>query len=174
MENKDLKEYGSYSLNNKKFQIMLSVCFLIIAAIGVGAIFLFELYKNSTVPAFIIVLSCVAFIVLHELMHIAAIKLFASNKITLQIKFPTIAVGTKSHFSKAQFIIIALAPVVMLGFPIILSTLFLGSQYYLLIAVLLTLNYASASGDYIQAVMALKQPKDTYFQDDANATKLFK
>ncbi len=167
----NFKEINSFSVNAKKPQTNLSLLFLLMAGIGVGLIFLTKVYENNTVPVWAIILSAVGFIIVHELIHIVSMTIFSKGKVTVSVKFPTIAVGSDAYFNKTQYIIIALAPVVVLGVASLLCLMML--SYKLLFAILLTLNFATASGDYILTYYALKQDKNTYFVDKAEKTLVY-
>ncbi len=170
-ENTAFKEVGSFSVNDKRPQTVLSVIFLLIAGLGVGAIFLTKAYENNTVPVWVIILSVVGFIVIHELIHIIFMSIFSKGKVNVNIKFPTIAVGSDAYFNKTQYIVIALAPVIVLGMASLICLLLL--PYKLLFSLLLILNFATASGDYILTYYAFKQKKNTYFVDTAEKTMLY-
>ena len=167
----NFKEISSFSVNDKKPQTALSVLFLLIAGLGVGFIFLTKAYANNIVPIWAIILSVIGFIVVHELIHIIFMTIFSKGKVNVKVKFPTIAVGSNAYFNKPKYIIIALAPVVILGLVSLICLLML--PYKLLFAVLLTLNFAAASGDYILTYYALKQDKNTYFVDKAEKTLVY-
>ena len=171
MQNMNYKEISSFSVNNKKPQTVLSVIFLLTAGLGVGLIFLTKAYENNIVPIWAIVLSIIAFIVIHELLHIIFMAIFSKGKVNVKVKFPTIAVGSDAYFNKSQYIIIALVPVVVLGMVGLICLLAL--PYKLLFSILLTLNFATASGDYILTYYALKQDKNTYFVDQADKTLVY-
>ncbi len=170
-ENTTFKKIGSFSVNDKKPQTVLSVIFLLIAGIGTGIIFLTQAYANNTVPVWAIILSVISFIVIHELIHIIFISIFSKGKVNIKIKFPTIAVGSDAYFNKTQYIVIALTPVIILGMASLICLLLL--SYKLLFSLLLILNFATASGDYILTYYALKQKKNTYFVDTAEKTMLY-
>ena len=170
-ENTTFKEIGSFSVNDKKPQTVLSVIFLLIAGIGVGVIFLTKAYANNTVPVWVMILSVIGFIVIHELIHIIFMSIFSKGKVNVSVKFPTVAVGSDAYFNKTQYIVIALSPVIILGMVSLLCMLLL--PYNLLFAMLFTLNFASASGDYILTFYAIKQDKNTYFVDTAEKTILY-
>ena len=170
-ENATFNEVGSFSVNDSKPQTVLSIIFLLIAGIGTGLIFLTEAYANNIVPVWAIILSVIVFIVVHELIHIAFMSAFSKGRVNVKINFLTIAVGSDAYFSKAQYIIIALAPVAVLGMVSLICLLLL--PYKLLFSILLTLNFATASGDYILTCYALKQKKNTYFVDKAEKTMLY-
>ena len=99
MQNMNYKEISSFSVNNKKPQTVLSVIFLLTAGLGVGLIFLTKAYENNIVPIWAIVLSIIAFIVIHELLHIIFMAIFSKGKVNVKVKFPTIAVGSDAYFN---------------------------------------------------------------------------
>lgn len=171
VESHNFKEIGSLSVNDKKAQMALSILFLLIAGIGVGVLFLSEVCVSNSDPVFVIILSVIGFIAVHELIHIIFMTIFSKGKIKVRMKFPTIAVGSEAYFNKIQYVIIALAPVVILGIINILCLLMFDEKF--IFAILLILNFATASGNYILTFYALKQGKNTYFVDIAEKTKLY-
>ena len=167
----NLVQIGKFCANDKKPQTALSIIFLLLAGIGVGIIFLTKAYVGNIIPAWAIVLASFGFVVIHELIHIVFMSTFAKGKIKVSFKFPTIAVGSDAYFSKAQYIIIALAPVALLGIAMILCLAL--TPHKLLFAILTILNFASASGDYVLTFCASKQAKGAYFQDNSKETCVF-
>jgi len=159
--------------SDKKLSNLSQLFFLIIAGLGVGAIFLFRLYDNHESKTVFIVLSCIAYIIIHELTHIIFMKLFSKEKILFHFKFPYVAVGSASYFNKYQFIIIALAPIVL--YTVVLSALFLvfPQSVNLLLSIVMILNFAGSSGDILQAYEISKLKKDIYIQDDGLSAKIY-
>lgn len=168
----DLKEIDSFSVNGKKQQLVLSTIFLLIAGLGVAIIFLTKTNTFNNIPVWGIVLSVLGFIVVHELIHIIFMLIFSKGKINVSFKFPTIAVGSNAYFNKLQYVIIALAPVIILGILCLICLIAL--PYKLLFTILLILNFASASGDYILTYYAIKQKRNVYLKDNANKTIVYK
>lgn len=171
VENLNYREIGSFSVNGRKEQTILSVIFLLIAGIGSGLLSLSKVYDHSTIPVFVIILSVIGFIVVHELVHLIFISIFSKGKIKVRIKISTIAVGSEAYFNKIQYVIIALAPVIVLGLINLLCLLMLDDKF--IYAILLILNFATASGDYILVYNALKQSENSYFVDTAEETKVY-
>ncbi len=170
-ENKEFKEIGSFSVNDKKPQKSLSVLFSLIAGMGTGVIFLTKAYENNIVPVWVLILSVIGFIVVHELIHISFMTMFSKGKINIRVKYPTISVGSDAYFNKVQYILIALAPVVILGIISLFCLIIL--EYKFLFSILLIFNFATASGDYILTYSALSQEKNTYFVDTAEKTIVY-
>lgn len=170
-ENTNYKNIASFSLNEKKKQNLISLLFLLIAGIGGGLVFLTKVYEKATLPPWKIILSIIGFILVHELIHIFFMTVFAKGKIKVKVKFPTIAVGSDAYFNKCQYIIIALAPVFILG--ILTSIAYFLFSYKFLFTILLIFNFASASGDYLLTFYALKQKKNSFFVDTAKETLIY-
>lgn len=167
-------QIGKIDLNNdRKLNFLMQGVFVTIAAIGVLLIVLFGLHKGGTVPTLGIVLACLIFIAVHEAIHIIVMKIFSPEKIECRLRFPTFSVGCKHLFNKRQFIMAAAAPVVLLLCVLVVLSLLLPSKYNFLLSVLMVLNFAGASGDYIQIYLTAKSPKGSFFQDDSEITRVF-
>lgn len=164
--NNKFKEINSFNINNKKSQLALYIIFFLLSSIGCGIIFLTNIHKHNNVSIGYIILSVIVFIIIHELIHIIFMFLFSKNKINISFKFPTISVGSNAYFNKIQYIIISLAPVIILGIVNLICFFILSFKF--LFAVLLVLNFATATGDYILTYYALKQKRNSFFVDNAN------
>ena len=171
---KNLKKVGTINYKNGKhmntFMISNFIFFVIIGAIF---IILNHSIENNKIEGQWFLLGCLSYIILHEITHLIFMKLFSKEKINISIKFPTISVGSNAKFSKKQFSIIALAPVIILGGILILLILFTPKEYTFLWSILLILNFAGSSGDYLQFFKICKYPTNTYFQDTSIETVIF-
>lgn len=170
--NDKFKEVGSFSVNNKKPQCALMIIFLMITGLGIVFLFLTKVYTNNNTPIWVIICCVVGFIIIHELIHIIFMSVISKGKIKISIIFPTIAVGSDAYFNKFQYILIALAPVIILGLISLICLLL--SVYKFLFTILLILNFATAAGDYILTYYAFKQKNNTYFVDNVKVTKVYK
>lgn len=173
-QNNNYTQISTIDLNkNKKLNLLMQGGFLLVAAIGVLLIIFFGLHTGGSVSAFGIVLACLLFILIHEAIHIIVMKIFSPEKIECKLRFPTFSVGCKHLFSKKQFIMAAAAPVVVLSCMLFVLFLAMPTEYKFLLSVLMVLNFAGASGDYIQICLTAKSPKGSYFQDDSAVTRIF-
>lgn len=167
-------QIGKIDLNNdRKLNFLMQGVFVTIAAIGVLLIVLFGLHKGGTVTTLGIVLACLLFIAIHEVIHIVVMKIFSPLKIECKLQFSTFSVGCKHLFTKKQFVMAAAAPVVVLSCVLFVLFLAMPIEYDFLLSVLMVLNFAGASGDYIQIYLTAKSPKGSYFQDDSAVTRIF-
>lgn len=147
-----------------------------VLSISVGAIFIIlsDSTSNNILKGQWILLGCLCFIIIHESVHLIFMKIFSKERLCLSFKFPTISVGSNGKFSKRQFIIIALAPVVILGVVLALLITFCSESYKFVLSILLILNFAGSGGDYLQVFEMRKYSMDTFFQDNSIETSVYK
>ena len=170
-----LKKIGVIDYKKSKYShffIIGSFIFFII----VGGIFiaLRKSISSNILMGQWFLLGCLCYIVLHEIIHLLFMKFFSKESLYLSIKFPTISVGSKGKFSKRQFIIVALAPVIILGIVLTLLIVFCSEGYTFFLTILLILNFAGSGGDYLQVFEMRKYSPDTYFQDNSVETTVYK
>lgn len=170
---RNLKKVGTINYKNGKYSNLFMVgSFILFVIIGVILIMLSNSVENNTVKGQWFLIGCFSYIILHESIHLIFMKLFSKEKLHISIKFP-ISVGSDAKFSKKQFMIIASAPVIILGIILLLLILFTPKQYTFLWSILLILNFAGSGGDYLQFFKISKYPTNTYFQDTSNETIIF-
>lgn len=169
-----LKRVGTINYKNGKYaNVFMIVNFIFFVLIGIIVISLNNLIESNTIKGQWFLLGCICYIILHETTHLIFMKLFSREKINISVKFPTISVGSSAKFNKMQFIIIALAPVVILGCILLLLIIFTPKNYTFLWTILLILNFAGSGGDYMQFFKVRKYHRNTYFQDNSNETVIY-
>lgn len=162
---------------DKKINFWIQAIFIVVALVMVFLAVYLKLPIQSDLKTITKILITVVFVVIymffHELTHGICIRLLSKKKLTYAIRFPFLITGSQTYFNKFNFIIIALAPVIIWG--IILSiTIFFIPQFLLLSTyVVLGLNFAGSSGDYMQVYYLSKCPRYSLIQDDGNETKVF-
>lgn len=159
--------------NDKKISLSSQLLFLAIAGLGIGIISILRLNENNDLKIVYIVLSCIIYIIFHELTHILFMKLFSKDKILFHFKIPYLAVGSEFYFNRIQFIVIALAPMVLFAIIIFVFFNILPKNYTFLLSVIMTLNFAGSSGDILQIIIISKIKKDIKIQDDGKCTKIY-
>ena len=171
---KNFKKIGTINYKNGKYaNVFMIGNFIFFVLIGIVFIILNNSVENNIIKSQWFLLGCILYIILHEITHLIFMKIFSKEKINISIKFPTISVGSNAKYSKKQFSIIALAPVIILGIILILLILFSSKDYTFLWSILLTLNFAGSGGDFLQFLKISKYPTNTYFQDTSNETIVF-
>lgn len=173
-DNNGFVKIGEIDLNSKKLNLFMQICFFVIAGICAVIIFVLDIPRSNSISIGYIVLTCILYLIVHECIHILAMKIFSKEKIKCTFKFPTFAVGCNFIFSKRQFVIVAAAPVLLLGCVLLVLLFLLPLNFTFLFYVLLTMNFAGSSGDYLQIVLAIKSPENSFFQDNSRVTKILK
>ncbi|MBQ1877199.1 MAG: DUF3267 domain-containing protein [Erysipelotrichaceae bacterium] len=113
----------------------------------------------------IISLGYIAYIVLHEFTHGAAMKYFGGQKVDFGFTGMYAFAGSKvDYFARKPYIVISLAPVVLWGivFTVLMIVFpgYLWSLYFLQMG-----NMAGAAGDFYVTWKMLHMPEDVYVQD---------
>ena len=169
-----MKEIGTINYkNSKQAKLIMAGNFLFFAILAVILIPLSGITETNSAKWYQFAISFICYIILHEVAHIAFIKYFSKDEFTISLKFPTISAGSKALFSKRQFVIIALAPTVILGTLSLILLLSFPEACSLLFCCILALNFAVSGGDYFQAASACKYPAGALFQDDGEMTVVY-
>ena len=161
--------YGN-SVQGKAF---MAAFFALCALIGTAIIISEDLADTNTLGILWIIVSCLLYVILHEVLHLLFMRMFSGRKLKISFAFPAISVSCDDFFSRKRFITIASAPVMYLGLSLILLLLILPEGYTFLISVLLTLNIAASGGDFLQIFHALRYPQDALFQDRGDETAVY-
>lgn len=161
--------YGN-SIQGKTF---MAAFFALSSLIGTAIIISENLADTSTVGILWIIVSCLIYMILHEMMHLLFIMIFSGRKIRISFVFPTVSVSCDELFTRKQFIVIAAAPVLILGIILFLLLFLLQDKYKFLLSILLTLNTAASGGDFLQIFQSLKYPRDALFQDRGKETAVY-
>ena len=174
MEN-SFEKIGTIDYKGSKYASAFIICnFIFFVVLGVLFIILTGSASYNGVKGPWLLLGCLGYILLHEVIHLLFMKLFSSERLHVSVKFPTISVGSNGKFSKWEFIIIALAPVTILGVILIALAVLTARPYMFFFTVLLILNFAGSGGDYLQVFAMRKYPAGTYFQDNSKETVVYK
>ena len=124
--------------------------------VGIVLITISGSFLNNGVENPLFLLGCFCYIIIH-----------------ISFKFPTISVGSNAKFSKRQFLIVVLAPVIILGILLALCIIFCPKKYTFFFNVLFILNFAGSGGDYLQAFVIRRYSAKTFFQDNSIETIVY-
>ena len=124
------------------------------------------LYTGVTLAALIL------YIILHELVHGIAIYLFG-GKPYFGFKGGYAFAGTKAVFPRAEYITIALAPVVLWGIVLAILCAALPEKWFWPCYFVQLVNLSGAAGDYYVTLLALRLPPDILVKDDGTAMTFF-
>ena len=169
-----MKEIGTIRYSSSvQGKIFMTVFFALSVLVGITIIIFEELADTSTVGILWIIVSCVVYMILHEGLHLFFMRIFSKKKLRISFVFPAVSVSCDGLFSRKQFITIASAPALILGFILILLLLLMPEGYAFIISILLTFNTAGSGGDFMQIFHVMRYPQDALFQDRGDETAIY-
>ena len=144
--------------------VMLVVGFLLMPVFRIGANLL----------ALMAFLACsVAYMVLHELVHGACMKLFGAKRVRFGFTGMYAYAGSEEYFQKGAYIVVALAPLVVLGAVLLALNIAAGAQYFWFVYLLQLINVSGAAGDLYVSFRFLRMPKDILVRDTGVSMTVF-
>lgn len=144
--------------------VMLAVGFLLMPVFAISA----------SLPALAAFLVCtVLYIVLHELVHGACMKLFGAKKVRFGFTGLYAFAGSSEYFKKGAYIVVALAPLVVWGAVFLALNLAMGAKYFWFIYLLQLVNVSGAAGDLYVSFRFLRMPRDILVQDTGISMTVF-
>ena len=107
----------------------------------------------------------IVYFVLHELTHGICMKAFTKTKVKYGYTGLYFFAGSEAYFNKKSYIIIALAPVVLLGVVLLVLNLLCGVSWFWTIYLIQAMNISGSIGDLYVTVKFLRLPPDILIQD---------
>ena len=107
----------------------------------------------------------VVYIVLHELVHGMCMKYFGSRTVKYGFTGLYAYAGSQDYFEKRDYLIIALAPVVVLGAVLLVLNSVVGIQHFWGIYFIQIANLSGAAGDLYVTYLFSRLPSDILVQD---------
>lgn len=172
------REYYSIDLQkDKKAAIAVNVIALIIAAIMVVpmcfAVPISPLFDMSDgigiyfLRLAALILLIVLYMVLHELVHGAAMKLCGTKRVKYGFTGMYAFAGSEDYYGKGAYIFIALAPIVLLGAAIAVVNFLIHatSPWFWIVYFIQVNNVSGAAGDLYVTVRFSRFPKDILVRD---------
>lgn len=172
----DYREILSIDLQkDKKLALLVNITALVIAAVMVipmaFAVPIATLFDMSTglVPYFIrfavLMVSMIAYLVLHELVHGITMKLCGTKKVKYGFTGLYAFAGSDDYYDKRSYITIALAPIIVWGVVLAIICCFVPAQWFWVVYLIQVMNVSGAAGDLYVTVKFAKFPKDILVHD---------
>ncbi len=172
--NDNYKEIQYIDFNKKKYLISFNILIIIFTFL------FFYTLRISMCPLFsiksiiVLVILLYVFMLLHELIHGFFIKVFSKKKAIYNFTFFYASAGAKDrYFDKSSYIIIALAPVIILSIILLLILNNVSVEYYNAMLLLFALNFSGAIGDLYISLITLLKPKDTFILDEGESMHFY-
>jgi hypothetical protein len=163
--------------NDKKIMMKIKIYFfsVIIIMIGASNLLHFPMKNNIGIVKniYITIIAMVVYTVIHELIHGYFFFHFSGTKPKFLIRAPFVCTGSEAFFIRKHYVLIALAPVFILGVILINMLYFLPTIFFPTLYVITVYNFAGATGDLLQVLMLYKLPYNVLVQDNGKETKMF-
>ena len=181
------EDYGEiYSIDlqkDKKAALAVNLIALLIAAalvvpmlfvVPISALFSMESGMLDYSLRFVaLLLLSVLYMVLHELVHGAAMKICGTKKVKYGFTGMYAFAGSSDYYDKRSYIFIALAPVVLWGIVIALINPFVSAEWFWVVYFLQITNLSGAAGDLFVTVRFSRMPKDILVRDHGVGMTVF-
>ena len=114
----------------------------------------------------VLIVSSIAYIVIHELVHAAVMKLYGAQKINFGFTGIYAFAGSKEdYFDKFSYIQIALAPLIILGVLLAIINVLVPIEWFWVVYIIQISNVSGAAGDIFVSCKFAKFPKDILIKD---------
>lgn len=171
------KEYYSIDLqkNKKMFWVVNLIALIIVHAMVVPVLYfipfptLFDYMSDGMLMFFIrpavLIVSMIAYIVLHELVHGIAMKICGTKKVKYGFTGLYAFAGSEDYYEKKAYIFIALAPVVLWGVVLAVINCFVPTEWFWEVYFIQIANISGAAGDLFVTIKFSRFPKDILVKD---------
>lgn len=167
-----------YSINlqkDKKMAILVNIFAIVIAAVFVVPVHfiipitsLFDMRKGLGAYAarFVaLLIGTIVYMILHELVHGIAMKLFGTKKVKYGFTGLYAFAGSDDYYDKKSYLTIALAPIVVWGIVLTIVCFFVPDEWFWVVYFIQIMNLSGAAGDLFVTIKFSKMPKDILVHD---------
>lgn len=112
-----------------------------------------------------LIVGSLLYIVLHELTHAVAMKLFGTKKVKFGITATYAYAGSDDYYAKWPYLVIALAPVVLFAVILGVAQLIVPIDFFWVIWWIQITNLSGATGDFYVTARFIRLPKDALIRD---------
>lgn len=168
-----------FSINlqkDKKKALLLNGMALVIAAVMVVVMLsfvpistLFDVEQGREaliiIRAAVLLVGYVVYMVLHELVHGAAMKLCGTKKVKYGFTGMYAFAGSDDYYDKQAYIMIALAPVVIWGVVLAVVNALVPVEWFWVVYAIQIGNVSGAAGDFYVTIKFSRLPKDILVKD---------
>lgn len=121
----------------------------------------------------VLLVAMVLYMVLHELVHGAAMKLCGTKKVRYGFTGMYAFAGSRDYYGKGAYVFIALAPIVFWGIVLAVINCLVPAKWFWVVYLIQVINLSGAAGDLFVTVRFSRLPGDILIQDSGVGTKVF-
>ena len=159
---------------DKKVFLLLNVLSIVIILpllLGFG---LFDFDQLGTFDLFYIFPAFLGIIIIHEYIHGFFFHRYSQAKVKYQFHGWAFSASTPGYtYKKKNYLIIGLAPAVILNTALILLSIFLEGPYDLIAYFVFIIHFSGCIGDFYVTALLLKYPSRTYVEDTGTGMKFY-
>ncbi len=134
--------------------------------ISITSLFDFSQGMGNYLARFIVLMvSMIAYIILHEAVHGVAMKICGTKKIKYGFTGLYAFAGSDDFYGKGSYIFIALAPVVLWGIVLAVINCFVPESWFWVVYFIQIANISGAAGDIYVTAKFSKMPDDILVKD---------
>ncbi|MBR2467252.1 MAG: DUF3267 domain-containing protein [Clostridia bacterium] len=163
--------------NKKQLITVNAICVLITVAMLVAAVILRGFSgitpDDLAFAAIITAVGCFVYLILHELTHGLFMIIFGCRWPHYGFSGLYAFAGADFYFSKWHYVIIALAPVVLLGGVLAVLNVVLPPLWFYPVYFIQVMNVSGAAGDLYVTARLLKAPRDILVYDTGTAMRVY-
>ena len=164
----DLKKNKKLSLLVNFLAIVIAVLMIIPAQFKVSLSLLFDMEQGIEIYAIrfvVLLVSAVAYIILHELIHGIAMKICGTKKVKYGFTGVYAFAGSEDYYDKKSYIFIALAPVVLWGIVLAVINSIVPDEWFWIVYFIQITNISGAAGDFYVTAKFSRMPSDILIRD---------
>ena len=121
--------------------------------------------KNYFARFIVLMVSMVAYIILHEAVHGVAMKMCGTKKVKYGFTGLYAFAGSDDFYGKKSYIFIALAPVVFWGVVLAVINFLVSESWFWVVYLVQITNISGAAGDFYVTAKFSKMPDDILVKD---------
>jgi hypothetical protein len=175
------RTYGEHrTVDFKKdmnFAVAVQGLFALMALVAVAAALLLDLPLETSWSAILTIsvttFACLIYMAVHEATHGVVLQILTKLKPSYGMRFPFLTTGNHAYLTRRSAVVVALAPAVIWGILLAAALLTLPQDYLRTAYILLALNFAGSTGDFVEVYVVSRQQPDALVQDDGDKVHVF-
>jgi Putative zincin peptidase len=160
--------------NKKQFYLMNILSVILFVACFIGLMIIKSSFEIDLIRYGVFMGGCIVYIILHEIVH--AIFFRIKNDVKVKFKFHGFAASASVpgvYYHKVHYLIISLAPFVLLSLVFIPSLFLISDYWFAILYLIFSMHVSGCSGDFYVFVKVLLMPKDVIIEDDGISMKIY-
>ncbi len=120
-----------------------------------------------------LIICILIYMVLHEAVHGIAMKMCGTKQVKYGFTGLYAYAGSSDYYSKAAYIFIALAPVILWGVVLLIVNFIVPVSWFWVVYIIQIANISGAAGDAYVTMRFLRLPKDVLICDNGTAMTVY-